>query len=483
VGAELAAAAAASHEPRGGHLRTDKTYSDLLTAPLGSVLSVAALRFGREYGLLLERNPFAGLAAQQPVRALAAITRTIDGQEHVRWGWQTLLSFQARQHDKPRFVVLLARRLAHVPDTILTDILGAATFWLEQSRKVLFEADPEGCVMLWDRLVGVLERGDPALRASNVRGQRREWVTEAINASAGKLAETLMADPQLNSLPVGSGLPPEFSPRAERLLRLGDEAGRHALVVFGLRLNWFFAVDVAWTEANLLSTLNRDGDGREALISGFLHGPRVSSRPFYARLLPTVIECAVAPPEPAFLLRTPASNVLLGGWLTVDDETGERWLSSGGLRDVIVRTDNNVRTHMLWQVARWSSVADKIEFLTAVWPRQTVAKNPAVTRRLCEVALHDADHFPELLDAVIPRMSRPDGSGSTVPHFGADAEKVLKQFPEKFLTMVWEILPEDATKWPYGTNATVDLIGETDPALLHDARLIELRRRWNARQM
>jgi hypothetical protein len=49
--------------------------------------------------------------------------------------------------------------------------------------------------------------------------------------------------------------------------------------------------------------------------------------------------------------------------------------------------------------------------------------------------------------------------------------------------MFWEILPEDATKWRYKTNVTVDLIGDTDPALLHDARLIELKRRWNARQM
>jgi hypothetical protein len=480
---DFASKAAASHEPRGGFVHADKTYAELLAIPVGSVLSVAARRRYREHGLLLEHDPFAGLVADRPIRALAAITRTTNGQEHVRWGWQSLLSFQARQHDKPRFVVVLARRLARVPDSILTDVRGVATSWLEQSRKVMFEADPEGCLILWDRLVGVLERGDPALRASNVRGPRREWVTEAINAPAGKLAETLMADPRLNSLSVGAGLPSEFAPRAERLLPLEDEAGRHALVVFGLRLNWFFAVDAAWTERNLLSVLDQDGDRREALISGFLHHPQVSSRPFYARLLPTVIEYAVAPPEPAFPLRTAASAVLLCGWLTLDDDVGDRWLSSGGLRDVIVHTDNNVRTHMLWQLAQWSSVADKIKFLTEVWPRQTIAKNPAVTRQLCEVALHDEDHYPELLDAVIPLMSRPNETSSAVPHFGTVAQKVLKQFPEKFLTMVWEILPDDATQWPHGTNAIVDLVGDAEPGLLHDARLMELKRRWSARQM
>ncbi len=432
---------------------------------------------------MLERNPFVGLAAERPVRALAAITRTVDGQKYVGWGWQTLLSFEAHQHDKLRFVVLLARRLARVPDTVLTEILSVVAFWLDQSRRVLFEADPEGCLTLWDRLVGILERADPALRASNVRTQRREWMTEATNASAGKLAETLMADPSLNSLVAGAGLPPVFAHRAERLLRLHDEAGQHALAIFGLQLSWFFIIGAAWAEANLLNVLDQRDDNRDALISGFLHHPLVNGRPFYVRLLPTLIEYAVSLAEPSSPERTIASDVLLRGWLTVDDDTGERWLSSEGLRDVLVRSDNNVRMHTLWQVAQWSSVADKITFLTDVWPKQRVAKNPAVTRRLCEVALKDEAHFPELLDAVIPLLSEPDGTSSTVPHFGAEAQTVLKRFPEKFLTMVWEILSEDATKWPHGTNAVVDLIGDTDPALLHDARLIELKRRWNARQM
>jgi hypothetical protein len=231
---DFAANAAASREPRGGRVHTDKTHANLLTIPVGSVLAVAARGRDREPGLLLEHDPFAGLAAERPVRALAAITRTIDGQEYVRWGWQTLLSFEARQHDKPRFVVLLARRLAHVPNSILTDILGMAAFWLHQSRRVLFEADSQGCLTLWDKLVDVLERADPARRESNVvRSLRPEWMTEAINASAGKLAETLIADSNLNSIAMGAGLPPEFAYRAERLLRLRDGAGRHALLSSG----------------------------------------------------------------------------------------------------------------------------------------------------------------------------------------------------------------------------------------------------------
>jgi hypothetical protein len=480
---DFAANAAASREPRGGWVHTDKTHANLRAIPVGSVLAVAARGRDREHGPPLEHNPFAGLAAERPVRALTALLRTIDGQEYVRWGWQTLLSFEARQHDKPRFVVLLARRLAHVPDSILTDILAVAAFWLHQSRRVLFEADREGCLTLWDRLVGVLENADPSLRASNVvPSLRRDWITEAINASAGKLAETLRADPNLNSIAMGAGLPPEFAHRAERLLRLPDEAGRYALVIFGSSLNWFFAIDTAWTEANLLNVLGQNDDDREALISGFLHHPRVTGRTFYARLIPILIQYVVALAEPTSL-RTAASDVLLGGWLTVEDDTGERWLSSERLRDVVVRTDNNVRVHMLWQVARWSSVADKITFLTEVWPRQTVAKNPAVTRRLCEVALDDEDHFPELLDAALPLMSRPDGTSSIVPHFSDRAQNVLRRFPKKFLMMLWEILPEDATKWPYGIDGTIDLIAATDTALLHNARLIELKRRWNARRM
>jgi hypothetical protein len=288
---DFAANAAASYEPRGGPVYTDKTYSHLLTIPLGSVLSAAAAGRNHEHGRLLEHNPFAGLAAERPVRALAAITRTIDGQEYVRWGWETLLSFEARRNDKPKFDLLLARRLARVPASILGEILGAAAFWLHQFRKILFEADPEGCLALWDGLVGVWEHGDPALRTSNVLSRRGEWMTEAVNASAGKLAETLMADPNLNSLAMGTGLSSEFAGRAERLLRLHDDAGRHALAIFGLQLSWFFAIDAAWTEANLLSALDRDDEGREALVRAFCTTPRLAPAHFthvcYRSLLST----------------------------------------------------------------------------------------------------------------------------------------------------------------------------------------------------
>ena len=161
----------------------------------------------------------------------------------------------------------------------------------------------------------------------------------------------------------------------------------------------------------------------------FLHHPRVTGR-LYARLLPTLIDSTVTLAEPSSAQRTVASDVLLLGWLNVDDDTGRRWIPSQRLRDVLVRADNNVRTHTLWQVARWPGTTDKITFLAEVWPRQAVVKNPAVTRALCEVALHDEDHFPELLDAIIPLLSRPNGTNSSIPHFGDEARKILKRFPE-----------------------------------------------------
>jgi hypothetical protein len=60
-------------------------------------------------------------------------------------------------------------------------------------------------------------------------------------------------------------------------------------------------------------------------------------------------------------------------------------------------------------------------------------------------------------------------------------ENVVDQYPEKTLTVLWAILPEDVTVWPYSMEETLQRIGNADPSLLKDHRLVELKRRWNAR--
>jgi hypothetical protein len=58
---------------------------------------------------------------------------------------------------------------------------------------------------------------------------------------------------------------------------------------------------------------------------------------------------------------------------------------------------------------------------------------------------------------------------------------LIDRFPKQALALLFTVLPEDPSDWPYGIAEALDVIADPDPSLKADERLIELRRRWNAR--
>ena len=52
---------------------------------------------------------------------------------------------------------------------------------------------------------------------------------------------------------------------------------------------------------------------------------------------------------------------------------------------------------------------------------------------------------------------------------------------KKMLTLLSAVLPEKVEAWPYSVEDALERIGIADPFLLKDPRLVELKRRWNAR--
>ena len=58
---------------------------------------------------------------------------------------------------------------------------------------------------------------------------------------------------------------------------------------------------------------------------------------------------------------------------------------------------------------------------------------------------------------------------------------VVDKFPEKMLALLSAVLPEDVEVWPYDIEDVLERIGSADLSLVKDPRLVELKRRWNAR--
>ncbi len=486
---QYAGNAATSMEPRGGWVRTNTEYAELLKVPLADVLNKAVELSGRTHELLVESNPFAGLASQRPARAFAALVDAAKHNTYPEWAWRTFLNSEARKSDKPRFTALIAERVSRLPTSALSELIYPVSEWLLVSSKVLLKEFPKQFELVWGKVISVVRSNPDCAKSSIVRGNKEpDWAAEALNAPVGKLAEALMNDPQKQGAEAGKGFPFPWISRADELLSLGGDLRRYALVMFAFNLNWFFAIDPAWTEKKLISVLDEEEQDQSAVWAGFFWAAKIPSQKLYSQLKPHLLRLAkhksIARRNHAEVL----AGILLAGWGTADSATGKRFVTDAEMRDILVNADDDFRSHILWQLEAWSANKGNEDgkwdkklsvFFNNVWPRQKSAKSPRITAKLCELAFSDATAFPERVDIILPLVTKIDQD--VRHHLMRLEDNVVDQYPEKTLLLLSAVLPENAAVWPYGIESTLERIGNANPSLLKDPRLVELKRRWNAR--
>jgi hypothetical protein len=483
--------ATASMEARSGMVETDTDYAALLAVPLADVLSKAAELSGRTHGMFVERNPFAGLASQRPVRAFAALTNAAKRNDYPEWAWRTFLNQEARKSDKSRFSGLIAERLSRLPPSALAEIMYPVAEWLLMSSAVLLQKFPTAFEHVWAKGISVLRANPNCAKSSIIRGNKEpDWGMEALNSPVGKFAQALMNDPRKEGLAVGGVFPLPWLRRVDELLSLEGDLRRHALVRFAFNLNWFFAIDPGWTEKRLISVLDEDGHDQSALWAGFFWASRVPNHQLYMVLKPRLLRLATRQSMVRHSHAEVLAALLLAGWGSVDKATGERWVTDVEMREVLVNADDDFRSRTLWQLERWSREGEEgggnwrakvLVFLTEVWPRHIKAKSPRITARLCDLAFSNAATFPEIADSIIPLVTKSDREHLWLPDLGESEGNVVDKFPDKMLALLSSILPENIEAWPDNIEDALERIGIANPSLLKDPRLVELKRRWNAR--
>ncbi len=314
---------------------------------------------------------------------------------------------------------------------------------------------------------------------------------EAINSPTGKIAEALLNDPRKNDLDRNHGFPSEWLAHAEALLALSGDLRRHSLVIFFHNLNWFFAVDPKWTEQHLLPALQgNEAKDRDAAWSGFLWGARTPNRELYMRLKNDMLEFAANPLPSRRSYGEIIAGMILAGWATVDDATGERCISNDEMRRLLLTVDDEFRSRVLWQARRWSDQKDEdshkrwegqLSELLHIWPRQMSAKSSNTSARLCELAFSSGDHFPSIAALVLPLLSTIERDHLMLPELRRSGDNIVERYPEQALALLYAVLPYNALAWPYGIEALIRRISEVDSSLNTDERLISLKRRWDAR--
>ncbi len=481
-----------SREIRGGYMVTDTECGPLTREPLDSVLSKALELAGRSDGeRLRQRDPFAGLCAEFPKRAYLALTHAARRSEYPEWAWSRFLNSSNRDKDTSSFSAIIAARLCRMPVEGLSELLHAATRWFQRASKGLSKEFPESFDRLVQRFIDVV-KDDPANASSTVLGSSRgrDWAADAINSPVGHMVRTILEDERIDQ-----SVPDTITPclrNIERCLALAGDQRRHAIAMTSHYLGWLHLMNREWTEEGLLSILDAaDGEDRAALWAGFFWNPKITSPEMYLRMRERLLDLAKQRGSVRQGHVRSLADLILYGWISSRPGEARKWVTDAEFRDVLLHGDEEFRSHVLWLLERalrdddptecdgWRIRA--IDFFRSVWPRQKTVKTSKRTVQLCQLLLSRVEVFSALIDVVLPLLTKlADGTGLHI-HFGSDVSDLVKVHSEQYLRLLCTILPDDAQKWPYEVVNTLEMIAGPEDALRTDARLIELRHKWNAR--
>jgi hypothetical protein len=471
-------AAADSTAPVVRSIDTDADPSALEHGPVSELLERAREAGQSDLFDFVEHRPFAGLSEAKPARALAALGQAAcKGYVPVSF-WSTFLHADKRKTDRPRLVRAIATRLASLSPAALSSIAYPVAEWLQNfGDRVYGELAPLVDCM-WEPLLVALPL-HPENREHRVDSS---WANDALNAPVGKLANLLMKDPATKGRELGEGFPPAWTAKHEQLLKLPGDMRRHALVMLGFQINWLFAIEPQWTQQHLLAVAADEYEDGDALWDGILWAARVPSRPLYELLKPGLLARAMSPKR-----RRAEANViggvLLAGWgRDSTSDPPEQLVTSAELREILVESDDDLRSQILWHLEHWSANTEGewrfrlVPFLKDVWPNHRALRTPEMSTRLAALALASGDLFPQVVEALLPRL---------VPVRGGMLRDVTREkaedhpaliYPAAMLDLLWAILADDATLWPYKAGDILDALSEARETRA-DPRLSELRRR------
>lgn len=466
-------------------IETDTNAALLEQLPIGEVLEKAAALGQYDFASRVRRKPFYGLAVDRPVRALSVLTDAARKDVFEAWAWVELLSSEKNRKLSTRFLSTTGHRLARVSSSNLVEIVHPVSAWLREHAGRLFSELPVVFDLVWDAAVKALMTAPEVKRYPR---PDRAWADEGLNSPVGNMVEALFVDPAKMAFEPLAGLPNTWQRRLDQLLGLPGDRRSHAIVMISLRLNWLFQTDPNWTQAQLVSLAGGMEDDSMAFWAGYFWRAQKPQRDLYLRLKPGFIARA----RHSGQRRNDANalaGLLLAGWN--DDEgvvDSERLITNIEMREILIHAQDDLRTQMLWYLERWTLEPESrwgerlVPFLTQVWPRQRDVRTASVSARLADLALAIPDRFPEIVEAILPRLVPANGASLRISPFltGESSNTIARRHPKALLDLLWAILNEDPAAWPYGVDKLFSQLAERAETQC-DPRLAELRRREHRR--
>jgi hypothetical protein len=253
--------------------------------------------------------------------------------------------------------------------------------------------------------------------------------------------------------------------------------------MFGFQITWLFSIAPDWTAAHLLPVADDAGDDGDALWDGILWAARTPGPSLFEILKPGLVSRALSPTRRRAEASAIAAFLLIGWGADPGLGSSGRQMSSSELRRIIVAADDDLRNQVLWHIWHWVEDPEGkwrdrlLTFLDEVWPHHRALRTPEMSARLVDLALASGELFPQIVERLANRlvavrggMLRGLSSRSEANTQGAMA------YPRSLLDLLWAVLAEDPTLWPYKVEDILDVLSENE-VTKGDPRLSELRRR------
>lgn len=483
---EYAAKAAESMDGKSGTVRTETDYAVIEDLQIHEIVPHIENMKTSAIDRFVILDPFQGLCTAQPEKALSALLATEPKGAFPKQFWNTFLDVQLRREDTSEFRQAIADALLGLTDHEFELIARAASEWFKLTAPKLLADSELHFEQFWRKLIRILKTNVSLAKSSLVRStQSTDWALEALNSTAGNLAQTAI---KLNIVPqrgAAEKFPENWISRINEMLDLEGDTRRYMYVFIGYHLNWMFYVDPSWVEKNILEVLKdptSNEDDIAAIWAGFFWHSQMPSFELFERLKPYLLQLGNFSAHQEARHYENLAGMLLVGWGSKREMAAAGMVTDSEMTEFIKKSSQRLRQQILWCLTRWSkdesSWAGKVpDFLKNVWPKQKEFRNQEISSVLCELAFAQETHFEIVARLVSKLITKVSSNTTFIWALSVEEEHFSLKHPNALLDLLTAALSGSSSLWPYGVDGLIRKLGEKTPAVRSDPRFIALQSR------
>lgn len=470
---------------------TDETPDTIIDLPVSEVVERAQAEHGRDFDSFTERRPFTGLVKVNPRKALASLSHKARRGEYPQAFWSTLIS-DWPDETSPRLFRVYLHRLGRLPHEAIRELRHPVGRWLQEKLLSAYEFDQPLAWNTFDHLFSGLISEEGAATGSGIGEVRiggevversRRTIDHALNGSIGHAMQGLHNT--LNSLKLAQGteIPEEFKSRIECLLAAPGEGGDHAVTIITRQIRWLYYLDPEWIKERVMPWFSFDHGLSEPAWNGYLsaaefppHEIGVALKPLLLELFPRLYKWSWDQH-----LATVAAQIAIELAVFRSDEPDG--LTGKEARHCLRNMNDKNRQDAIFRLGvigkreedGWSDHV--VPFINTVWPRERTFRTSNLVSSWVSLLDDTGEKFPEVLSAVRRFLVPVERESHWLYQFSREVggeEPLTIKYPADVLELLDAVIPNSAEDVPYELAQILDLIEETDPALVSDRRFVRL---------